>query len=443
MTLPTIGPDDGSGATQGIPQTEPSGWPLLGALLVAEGLVSETDVAYALDVQKKNGKKLGEILLESEMVSRFALARVLALQGGVTLDEETGYGSGLRGAIERRLEKLADDTDTAGAEAPVLLTGPRQPPREAVIAPDDGPLTPTDEPTLPDTSEQPIDTSSKLAAEWDTPDLRPASLTEMRQIAAETDGPVSVLEHHAASIHRLDADFDTGERLLALINKQQAALSGLQERAEHFERSLSQFELLLADLDGALARQGELLIRGSAALAKLHEMQDEQLQECRRLEHAVSEREHRLAQLRQQLTEKDTTAARLLSLGAQFDRPAARGALAAARYPLIDLCDQEIDYGVARFFPQSAAHRYGALPIRYEQGVVIVAMAAPDESRVRAVHELIDRDASFFEADPVLLNAAIKLAYHGDAKADPAAHLTEGPRQAHLASSSTLVASAA
>ena len=74
----------------------------LGTLLVEQGSLSETDVAEALSVQLEDGKRLGEILLERDLVSRPLLARALAEQSGVQLVEEPGFGSGLRALIERR-----------------------------------------------------------------------------------------------------------------------------------------------------------------------------------------------------------------------------------------------------------------------------------------------------------------------------------------------------
>jgi hypothetical protein len=79
----------------------------VGELLMRDGVVTGEALAAALGCQSRGDRRpLGEILLETNAVSRPSLTRVLAQQRGVSLDEEAGYGSGLRRLIEsRHLEK--------------------------------------------------------------------------------------------------------------------------------------------------------------------------------------------------------------------------------------------------------------------------------------------------------------------------------------------------
>jgi hypothetical protein len=74
--------------------------PLLGTLLVEHGAVRADDVELALNTQLETGKRLGDTLVELGLVSRPALARALAGQSGVELEEERGFGMGLRARIE-------------------------------------------------------------------------------------------------------------------------------------------------------------------------------------------------------------------------------------------------------------------------------------------------------------------------------------------------------
>lgn len=74
----------------------------LGSMLVEQGLLSQAELKQALKDQKQTGGKLGEILLAQGKVSRPLLDRFLANQGGVVLEEELGFGSGLRAMIEQR-----------------------------------------------------------------------------------------------------------------------------------------------------------------------------------------------------------------------------------------------------------------------------------------------------------------------------------------------------
>ena len=76
--------------------------PLLGSVLVAQGVVESGELNEALLNQAESGKQLGEILVDRGLICRPELDRAIATQSGVDLDEEAGFGSGLRAAIERR-----------------------------------------------------------------------------------------------------------------------------------------------------------------------------------------------------------------------------------------------------------------------------------------------------------------------------------------------------
>lgn len=76
--------------------------PLLGTVLVAERAVDEADVYQALREQIETREPLGEILVGLGLICRPQLDRALARQAGRKLDERTGFGTGLRGEIERR-----------------------------------------------------------------------------------------------------------------------------------------------------------------------------------------------------------------------------------------------------------------------------------------------------------------------------------------------------
>jgi hypothetical protein len=76
--------------------------PLLGAVLVAQGAVDGGCLDQALKAQNQTGERLGEFLLRLGLICRPELDRAVAQQAGTQLQEETGFGSGLRAAIERR-----------------------------------------------------------------------------------------------------------------------------------------------------------------------------------------------------------------------------------------------------------------------------------------------------------------------------------------------------
>ena len=76
--------------------------PLLGAVLLGQGALLNDDLERALTAQAESGDRLGEILIELDLLSRPALDRAVAFQAGVVLEHEGGYGTGLRAEIERR-----------------------------------------------------------------------------------------------------------------------------------------------------------------------------------------------------------------------------------------------------------------------------------------------------------------------------------------------------
>lgn len=60
-------------------------WRQLGALLVDEELLTETELELALDEQRRTGRLLGQIIVDQGYLSAFSLARVLSAQHGVDL----------------------------------------------------------------------------------------------------------------------------------------------------------------------------------------------------------------------------------------------------------------------------------------------------------------------------------------------------------------------
>jgi hypothetical protein len=76
--------------------------PLLGAVLVAQGAVDGGALDQALRAQAQTGERLGEFLVRLGLICRPELDRAMAEQGGSQLEEESGFGTGLRAAIERR-----------------------------------------------------------------------------------------------------------------------------------------------------------------------------------------------------------------------------------------------------------------------------------------------------------------------------------------------------
>ena len=125
----------------GAPRRRGSG-PRLGELLLAEGLVTEAELEEALAEQRKTKpkKQLGEILMRRGVVAASVLVRLLATQCQLDLEEEPGFGSGLRRAIELRHQEERTEPEDPAPDAfasvpnPVLSLVEEQP--EPVAAPE-------------------------------------------------------------------------------------------------------------------------------------------------------------------------------------------------------------------------------------------------------------------------------------------------------------------
>jgi len=111
-------------------------WRPLGQLFVEKGLLEESLLDHALAEQAATGGRLGEKLVELGYISSTALARLLAEQYGVELTYDTGFGTGLRAELERRLE----EPEATPGDEPMTLTLVEAPPEPNV--PDDTPHTP-------------------------------------------------------------------------------------------------------------------------------------------------------------------------------------------------------------------------------------------------------------------------------------------------------------
>jgi hypothetical protein len=102
----------------------------LGELLVADGLITEEELADALAEQRRTRPKkpLGEILLHRKLVPGAVLVRFLSKQCERELDEEGGFGSGLRRAIEQRhradRDVPSDATDPQADDSPSPSVAP-------------------------------------------------------------------------------------------------------------------------------------------------------------------------------------------------------------------------------------------------------------------------------------------------------------------------------
>ena len=84
---------------------------LLGLLLIEMGLISEEQLAEALRAQERTGELLGEVLIGRGYVTRLAIQDALAVQRGVLLKADPGFGGGLRDELIRRESRREPSVD--------------------------------------------------------------------------------------------------------------------------------------------------------------------------------------------------------------------------------------------------------------------------------------------------------------------------------------------
>jgi hypothetical protein len=102
-------------------------WRPLGQLFVEKGLLDEDRLDYALAEQARSGGRLGEKLVELGYISSTALARLLAEQYGVELTLDTGFGTGLRAELERRLDESDSESEHSEPMTLTLVEAPPEP----------------------------------------------------------------------------------------------------------------------------------------------------------------------------------------------------------------------------------------------------------------------------------------------------------------------------
>jgi hypothetical protein len=123
----------------------PIQWRPLGQILVDRGLLTPEELEEVLLAQQESGRPLGQIIVDRRLISAPTLASMLAEQCGVELETDTGFGTGLWTAIQRR-------HDTEGRRGGELraVPAPDEPASEPLAAVErNGTVEPVAEPEEP------------------------------------------------------------------------------------------------------------------------------------------------------------------------------------------------------------------------------------------------------------------------------------------------------
>jgi hypothetical protein len=215
-------------------------WRPLGQILVDRGLLTPEELEEVLLAQQETGRPLGQILVDRRLISAPTLASMLAEQCGVELETDTGFGTGLWTAIQRRHDtenrRRGDLHVVPVPDEPETASGP------SVAVEQNGTVEPLAEPAEP----RPVE-----AAEH-------AHRLELEQLSKEL---ADRLEEANARVVELEE----------ALRERQPSRKGSQKQAAERERAKLQAEQdALAEQAGAV-HERELALEARAAELAEHE----------------------------------------------------------------------------------------------------------------------------------------------------------------------------
>ena len=256
-------------------------WRPLGRILVEQGLLTSEELETALEQQERTGKRLGETIVECGFVSGPELSSALASQYGIELTTETGFGTGLRGQIQRRHE-----TERRGVRPTLVESLPPDDEFELETEPQPEEL----EPASPEAS-----LLTQLEEQW-------ARLAAAEALLAEQRHELALLAAQRDRRHEQAARFARRARSRPAETEAEVVSS---EHVERLEAELRSRDQEIERLTHEQANAGNRLAASEAALA---------------------EREHEAAEHRNEI---DRVAAELQARGQELEE--ARGALGTAQ----------------------------------------------------------------------------------------------------------------
>src|SRR5437764_3647434 len=149
--------------------------PQLGRILIAAGLLSEEQLAQALEEQAQTGRRLGEIIVQRGFISGPALANALAEQHGGVLKTEYGFASGLGGVVARRAASEAGTSFSPlrPPDAPPMPTLRAAEPQAVAFTPEEEQAPTASEEVTPPKEQEPLErlTPAEPPAPLELPEL--------------------------------------------------------------------------------------------------------------------------------------------------------------------------------------------------------------------------------------------------------------------------------
>jgi len=168
--------------------------PQLGRILIAAGLLSEEQLAQALEEQAQTGRRLGEVIVQRGFISGPALANALAEQHGGVLKTEYGFASGLGGIVARRAA-----AESGTAISPLRPPGPTPMPTLRTAEPEPVSLAPEEEraPTASEELAQPLQPEAPEALTPPEPPAEPEQTLEPPPLLRPAETPAPAFEEPA------------------------------------------------------------------------------------------------------------------------------------------------------------------------------------------------------------------------------------------------------
>jgi hypothetical protein len=274
----------------------PPGPAPLGAILVQRGVLTEEQLAFALDEQKRTGEQIGEVIVRLGLALASSVAQALATQHGSPLKTEYGYAVGFGGPTPAA---RADPPPTSPAPA---LNGPATAPAATAVrvaAPPEVAPTPT-----------PVFAPAATAAAVPAPSAPDSALVQWQQYAqrltAERDAALQQAQALAAERDAAGTDLDAMRACAAELEATTARLT-------------TELETLGRNREADMQRVAELeqkLEEAKTARAQAVELETAQAEHIR----ARDESAQRVADLEQQLDELQSAASRVVELEATTTR---------------------------------------------------------------------------------------------------------------------------
>ena len=270
----------------------PSGPAPLGAILVQRGVLTEEQLAFALDEQKRTGEQIGEVIVRLGLALAPSVAQALATQHGSPLKTEYGYAVGFGGHTP------APPADPPPVSPAPALDRPATAPAASALR--------TAAPPEVAPTQTPVSAPAATAAVVPTPPAPDPNLVQWQQYAQRL------------TVER-DAALQEARTLAAEREAAGTDLDAMRARAGELEattaRLTTELETLSRNRDADMQRVAELeqrLEEAKTARAQAVELEAAQAEHIR----ARDESAQRVADLEQQLNELQSAASRVVELEA-------------------------------------------------------------------------------------------------------------------------------